>query len=198
MVVKPRGVEGRGWPYPGPRYFEATHRPRTAPRPQGHPARAGAGSLIRAGIQNEHPQRKRPPGSKPATPYDELPGAPVPLIRCETWNTMHLFRTVSVSQRCLGSTPISPSQQLRQSHHVDGDAACLVFRENLRLPCFVFVVTRIDVRERLAVGVTPPGILSALQGGGNRRSFTIVPPDGAPPPSCPVLDLTQSRDGPDR
>jgi hypothetical protein len=45
-------------------------------------------------------------------------------------------------------------QQLRQPRHVDGNPPRFVLRENLRLPCFVFVVARIDVRERLPVGVT--------------------------------------------
>ena len=52
--------------------------------------------------------RKRPPGSKPAALSDELPGAPVPLIRGETYNTMHCS-AVSVPQRCLGSSPCSSS-----------------------------------------------------------------------------------------
>jgi hypothetical protein len=70
---------------------------------------------------------------KPAALYDELPGAPVPLIRCETQNTMHLFRTVSVSQHCLGSTGIGLPQQLRQPRDVDGDPPRLVLRQHLGL-----------------------------------------------------------------
>jgi len=37
---------------------------------------------------------------------------------------------------------------------LNGDAARLVFREHLRLPRFVFIVARVDVNERLTVGVT--------------------------------------------
>jgi hypothetical protein len=48
---------------------------------------------------------------------------------------------------------ISLSQQLWQPRHVDGNPARLVFRENFRLPCFVFVVARIDVNKRLPVSV---------------------------------------------
>jgi hypothetical protein len=54
--------------------------------------------------------------------------------------------------------------QLRQPRHVDGNPPRFVLRENLRLPCFVFVV------ERLPVGVTDdidPEFLSALQAEGS-------------------------------
>lgn len=82
--------------------------------------------VIRGDAKGRRDLRQRPS-------TDELPGAPVPLIRCETWNTMHLFRTVSVSQRCLGSTGIGLPQQLRQPRDVDGDPPRLVLRQHLGL-----------------------------------------------------------------
>jgi hypothetical protein len=51
----------------------------------------------------------------------------------KTQNTMHAFRTVSASQRCLGSTGIGLPQQLRQPCDVDGDPARLVLGQHLGL-----------------------------------------------------------------
>jgi hypothetical protein len=60
-------------------------------------------------------------------------------------------------------------EQLRQPCDVDGDAARLVLRENLRLSCFVFVVARVDVNERLAVGVADDVAAGYLVGVPGRR-----------------------------
>jgi hypothetical protein len=51
------------------------------------------------------------------------------------------------------SIAIHLPKQPRQPRDVDGDPSRLVLREHLRLTRFGFVLSRVDVRERLPVGV---------------------------------------------
>jgi hypothetical protein len=44
-------------------------------------------------------------------------------------------------------------EQLGHPRDADGDAPRLVHRERLCLPCFGFVVPRVNIRERLPIGV---------------------------------------------
>src|SRR5271170_457460 len=97
-------------------------------------------------------------------------------------------------------------QQLRQPRDVDGDPPRLVFRENLRLQCFVLSVARVDVCESLSIGVANDIAARNLVWAPGRRKTsghhslnlakcsrarTIAGLSG-------FLTLSQSRDGPDR
>jgi hypothetical protein len=57
---------------------------------------------------------------------------------------MHLFRTVSVSQRCLGSTGIGLPQQLRQPREVHRHPPGFVSGQHLGLAGGLFIVAEIE------------------------------------------------------
>jgi hypothetical protein len=66
-------------------------------------------------------------------------------------------------------------KQLRQPRDVDGDPPRLILREHLRLQRLDLGLSRVDVGERLPVGV-PDDIAAGnpVGGAGKRRSFTDV------------------------
>jgi hypothetical protein len=61
-------------------------------------------------------------------------------------------------------TPAPLAQQPRQPCDVDGDAPRLVGRQHLGLPCVGFVLSRIDMRENLSVGVADNEAAGDLEG----------------------------------
>jgi hypothetical protein len=78
------------------------------------------------------------------------------------------------------------AQQLRQSRHVDGDPASFVFGKHLGLHCLGFAVSRVDVDERLAVGVMDDVAARYPVGAPGWReaaAMALSARFGAPPPS---------------